>query len=47
VKTKICENKNKEIVKEYNNFDSQTHYSDEQITKLNDSIIKNIYDLSR
>jgi len=40
------ENKNKEVVNKHNNFDSQHHNNDGEITRLNDFIIKNIYDPS-
>jgi len=43
----ISKNNNKEVVNEHNNFDSQTCDNNEEITRLNNSTIKNIYDLSQ
>jgi len=38
---------NKEVVNEDNNSDSETHDNEDEITRLNDYIIKNIYDPSQ
>jgi len=43
----IGEDKNKEVVHEYNNFDSQTHDIGNEIARRNNSNIKNIYDPSQ
>jgi len=40
----IGEDNNKEIVNKDNNFDSQTHDNWNEITRWNNSNIKNIYD---